>query len=122
MFPQYHTSADNLGFVAPERLIESLRVLIDVVEALDGNQTYVNLAPDGEPQLGSRGLYRALGGTQIADLQLALLWVLNLSDARHSLLDIAERANMPFSTIRAAADLLSGHGLLSLHTTRHDTT
>jgi aminopeptidase-like protein len=114
MFPQYHTSADNLEFVAADRLLESLRVLTDVVDVLDGNQRYVNLAPFGEPQLGSRGLYRALGGTQIADLQLALLWVLNLSDARHSLLDIAERAHMPFRTIRAAADLLISHGLLSL--------
>ena len=112
-FPQYHTSLDNLSFISPDRLSESLRVLTAVLDALEGNQTYRNLAPFGEPQLGSRGLYRTLGGTQIADLQLALLWVLNLSDGRHSLLDIAERARMPFSTIRTAADLLSGHELLS---------
>jgi aminopeptidase-like protein len=112
-FPQYHTSADNLSFIDPARLGESLRVLTDILSALEGNQTYLNLAPCGEPQLGSRGLYRALGGTSIADMQLALLWVLNLSDARHTLLDIAERAHMPFSTIRTAADLLFQHGLLS---------
>ncbi|MEY4579356.1 MAG: hypothetical protein RL701_4059 [Pseudomonadota bacterium] len=112
-FSQYHTSADNLSFIEPERLGESLRVLTDIVSALEGNETYLNLAPHGEPQLGSRGLYRALGGTSIADMQLALLWVLNLSDARHSLLDIAERARMPFSTIRTAADLLLQNGLLS---------
>ena len=35
---------------------------------------------------------------------MALLWVLNLSDGRHSLLDIAERAEMPFTAVRAAAD------------------
>lgn len=112
-FPEYHTSADNLGFVSPERLGESLRVLAGVLDVLDGNQTYVNLEPYGEPQLGSRGLYRATGGTHIADLQLALLWVLNLSDGRHSLLDIAETSRMPFASIRVAADLLSSHGLLS---------
>jgi aminopeptidase-like protein len=112
-FPEYHTSADNLGFVSPERLGESLRVLAGVISVLEGNQTYVNLEPYGEPQLGSRGLYRATGGTQIADLQLALLWVLNLSDGRHSLLDIAETSRMPFATIRVAADLLSSHGLLA---------
>ena len=55
---------------------------------LDGNRTMRNLEPYGEPQLGARGLYGALGGTNIADAQLAMLWVLNLSDgapqpARH---------------------------------------
>ena len=45
---------------------------------------------------------------------MALLWVLNLSDGRHSLLDIAERAEMPFTAIRAAADALCATDLLSL--------
>ena len=112
-FAEYHTSLDNLSLVSPDRLSESLRILTAILDGLEGNQTYRNLAPWGEPQLGSRGLYRTLGGTQIADLQLALLWVLNLSDGRHSLLDIAERAHMPFPTIRTAADLLSRHELLS---------
>jgi len=112
-FREYHTSADNLDFVSGERLHESLRILSDILAVLDGDHTYTNLQPYGEPQLGSRGLYNAIGGTQIADLQLALLWVLNLSDSQRSLLDIAERAHMPFSTIRTAADLLLQHELLS---------
>jgi aminopeptidase-like protein len=32
----------------------------------------------------------------------ALLWVLNLSDGRHSLLDIAERAGLGFQPVRQA--------------------
>jgi aminopeptidase-like protein len=111
-FPQYHTSADNLQFVAPEHLHASMCVLYNVIETLDRNRSYQNVQPFGEPQLGKRGLYQALGGTNIADLQLALLWVLNLSDGRHSLLDIAERSRMPFSTIRIAADMLVAHALL----------
>jgi aminopeptidase-like protein len=53
-----------------------------------------------------------MGGTDIPNLQLAILWVLNLSDGRHTLLDIADRAQMEFSSIRAAADLLVEHDLL----------
>lgn len=112
-FREYHTSGDDLSFVSPERMEESFRILQSIVEALDGNAAYRNRSPFGEPQLGRRGLYRALGGTNIPDLQLALLWVLNLSDGEHTLLDIAERSNMAFSTIRAAADLLIEHGLLA---------
>jgi aminopeptidase-like protein len=112
-FPEYHTSGDNLSFVAPARLSESLGVLRGIVELLEGNGRYVNRAPWGEPQLGRRGLYRAVGGTDIPNLQLALLWVLNLSDGSCSLLDVAERSRLPFTTIRAAADVLVEHDLLA---------
>jgi aminopeptidase-like protein len=113
-FPEYHTSADNLSFVSGERMVESLRVLRGVLDVLCGNARYVNLAPYGEPQLGRRGLYQAMGGSNIPDLQLALLWVLNLSDGCHTLLDIAERSRMEFHAIRAAADLLLAHQLLAV--------
>jgi winged helix-turn-helix protein len=42
---------------------------------------------------------------------MALLWVLNLSDGDFSLLDIAERAKMPFVAIKHAANRLSAAGL-----------
>jgi len=113
MFPEYHTSADDLGFVSADRLAESLAVVRGIIDVLEGNRRYRNLAPDGEPQLGKRGLYRATGGTSIPDLNLAMLWVLTLSDGRHSLLDIAERAQLPFATIRAAADHLHAAELLA---------
>jgi aminopeptidase-like protein len=112
-FPEYHTSADDLAFVSSDRLVESLRVVRGVVEVVQRNATYRNLAPYGEPQLGRRGLYCATGGSDIPDLQLAMLWVLNLSDGRNTLLDIAERAHVDFTAICAAADLLLQHGLLA---------
>jgi aminopeptidase-like protein len=112
-FPEYHTSADNPSLVSAEHMAESLCVLRDLIDLLQANTSYQNLAPWGEPQLGKRGLYQALGGTNIPDLQLALLWVLNLSDGQHTLLDIAERSGMSFRSIRAAADLLHQHALLS---------
>ncbi len=112
-FPEYHTSADNLDFVSPERLAQSLTVLETVVAVLEGNRAYRNLVPDAEPQLGRRGLYRATGGSDVPSLELALLWVLNLSDGQHTLLDIAERAGLPFSSVRAAADRLLSAALLA---------
>jgi aminopeptidase-like protein len=111
-FPEYHTSADDLSFVSPERLAESFAVLESIIEVLDKNRRYRNLAPYGEPQLGRRGLYRTQGGTDIPDLQMTLLWVLNLSDGTHSLLDIAQRAKLDFKAVSAAADLLHRNGLL----------
>lgn len=112
-FPEYHTSADNLDFVSGERMLEAYGVLADILRLLDENRTYRNLEPWGEPQLGKRGLYRALGGNTIPDLQLAMLWVLNLSDGKHSMLDIVERSKLEPEALLVAARLLREHGLIA---------
>lgn len=111
-FPEYHTSADNLGFISAERLAESYGVLRGALELLEHDRYYVNQQPYAEPQLGKRGLYRAVGGTTIPGLQFAMLWVLNMSDGKHSLLDVVERSGLGFREVRAAAELLVEHGLL----------
>jgi aminopeptidase-like protein len=112
-FPEYHTSADNLGFIAPAHLESSYRMIAGLIAVLEDNLTYRNTSPKGEPQLGKRGLYGAIGGDESsAANNMAMLWVLNLSDGRHCLLDIAERADLPFTTVRDAAAVLLQHGLL----------
>ncbi len=113
-YPQYHTSADDLDLVRPECLAQSVRRYLEVFEVLEGNALYVNLSPRCEPQLGRRGLYDALGGRRdAAAAQLAMLWVLNLSDGRHTLLGIAERAQLRFRAVREAAAALEAAGLLA---------
>jgi aminopeptidase-like protein len=112
-FPEYHTSADDLEFVRPEALADSLAVYLSVIHILENDARYISLNPKCEPQLGRRGLYRTLGGFPHAgQLELAMLWVLNLSDGHHSLLDIAERAALSFESILQATRSLNQHGLL----------
>lgn len=112
-YPEYHTSGDNPDLVAPESMVDTLTVLREAVAVLDANGHYVNLSPYGEPQLGRRGLYDSLGGRSDAkQAQLAMLWVLSFSDGEHSLLDIAERAGLPFDSVAAAATALADAGLL----------
>jgi len=112
-YPEYHTSADNLDFVRPEYLGESFSQCLTGLMVLDHNRTFLNQNPHCEPQLGKRGLYKPIGGdSDKAKKEMALLWVLNLSDGRHSLLDIAERSSQDFGTIHAAAEVLVDHSLL----------
>lgn len=112
-FPEYHTSADDLDFIRPEHLASSYGILSAVIDVIEGNWTPLNLSPKGEPQLGRRGLYAAMGGDKSTGLNaMALLWVLNLADGGNDLLAIADRAGMPFASIAAAAELLKAHGLL----------
>jgi len=113
-FPEYHTSADDLSFIAPEHLEFSLRIVANAIDVLERDRRWLNTAPKGEPQLGKRGLYHAIGGDSGSYAKnMAMLWVLNLSDGEHTLLDIAERARMPFAVVADVADVLAQNGLLS---------
>jgi aminopeptidase-like protein len=112
-YPEYHTSADDPSFVRAESLADSLSAYLSVLAILEGNARYRNTEPFGEPQLGRRGLYGAMGGyADPGRLQMAMLWVLNQSDGGPTLLDIAERSDLPFGLIRDAADALLAKGLL----------
>ncbi len=113
-FPEYHTSADNLDLVREEALADSLDTFRAILAILEREETWLNLSPRCEPMLGRRGLYGALGGrSDTKDRQMAMLWVLNLSDGRHGLLDIAETSGLPFGLIADVADVLAAHDLLA---------
>ena len=112
-YPEYHSSADNLDFIKPDSLSQSYARCVEVFDLLEGNRTFMNQNPKCEPQLGRRGLYRSIAGQQDKQMQeLALLWVLNWSDGHHSLLDIADRADVSFHNVRSAAKALLEVGLL----------
>jgi aminopeptidase-like protein len=112
-FPEYHTSADNLDFVHPESLADSLGKCVAVMDLIEHNRKFVNRNPKCEPQLGARGLYQSLGGgPDRREKEMALLWVLNLSDGDHALLDIAERSALPFHVVQEAAEALCASGLV----------
>lgn len=113
-FPEYHSSADNLDLVRADALEDLLQAFRAVFEILERDRAYLNLSPKGEPQLGRRGLYAAIGGrSDTKDFQMALLWVLNQSDGGPTLLDIAERAGLSFALIAEAAAALEAAGLLA---------
>jgi aminopeptidase-like protein len=113
-FPEYHTSADNLKFITPAALGHSLAMYLAVLEELESSRKYLNQNPHCEPQLGKRGLYRALGGfAEAGQLELAMLWVLNQSDGEHSLADIAEQSQLSREVIDRAAELLTQSDLLT---------
>jgi len=119
-YEEYHSSADNLDFVLPDKLGDSFAAIVEIFELLEGNDIYQNLNPMCEPQLGRRGLYDEIGPDQ-----LAMLWVLSLSDGEHTLLDIAELSELEFESVRTAAVALKKFGLVGRvnrgHTRRRQT-
>jgi aminopeptidase-like protein len=113
-FPEYHTSADNLDFVKPLFLAESFQLILNIFNELETAEKYMNLNPKCEPQLGKRGLFKAIGGQSKAkDYQMALLWMLNLSDGTYSVEDIAKKSGLSKETLKEATDALLNVNLLS---------
>ena len=112
-YPEYHTSADNLEFIRVNALEDSYHKCASALNILDSNGVYLNQNPKCEPQLGKRGLYQSVGGQSHAKFdEMAILWVLSLSDGSSSLLDIAERSGYSFETIKNAAQILLQSNLL----------
>jgi aminopeptidase-like protein len=113
-FSGYHTSADDLERIRPDALAEAVDTCLELVEVLETNHRPLNLSPFGEPQLGRRGLYRSAGGAVATpDDERALLWVLNQADGSSTLLDIAQRSELPYAVLRSAAERLERAGLVA---------
>lgn len=113
-FPEYHTSADDLSFVDQAQLTHSATTVLRLLGAVDGDDTFRNLTPYGEPRLGARGLYRGTGGAiDRRSYEMAVLWVLSLSDGHHDLMAIAEASELEMGAVVEAADQLMGAGLLA---------
>jgi len=115
-FPEYHTSADNLSLLSGDQLLEAADVVCEILTTMDRNRAFESLAPEGEPQLGRRGIYRAMGGGGDPEVrQYAMLWLLQAGDGSHTLLDVAQRSGIAFDDIHAAAVVLEQHALIEWH-------
>ncbi len=113
-YPEYHTSADDLDFVKAGSLGDTFHTLLGILEALEKNRKYMSQNQKCEPQLGKRGLYKTTGGEKMGKHdELAMLWLLNLSDGRHSLLDVSERSGQKMDSVIRAAETLCECGLIS---------
>ena len=113
-FPEYHTSADNLDLIRPEYLASSFDIIADAINTIENNHDAVlSHQQMCEPQLGKWGLYDVLRQQSTQTDLMTLLWVLNLADGTRSLLDIAERADAPFSKVFRAFQILKSKGLVA---------
>lgn len=114
-YPEEHTSADNLDLISEASLAEAWLTVLQMIEAIEWDQRWINTSPKGEPQLGRRGLYRQSGGyyDHVPERHLALLWMLQLSDGQQSLLEIAQRSGLAPGLLAACASDLHRAGLLA---------
>lgn len=111
VYPEYHTSADDLTLVTPRGLQGGFEALRDCVEALEHDRRWRAVHPC-EPQMGKRGLYSSLGTRSIAEAVKTRMDILAYADGR-SLLDIAEILNRPIGDLVPYVEELAAHGLIT---------
>lgn len=110
VYPEYHTSADDLSLVTPAGLQGGFEVLRDCLAALEADRRWRAVHPC-EPQMGRRGLYASLGTRSIAEAVKTRMDILAYADGR-SLLEIAETLGRPIAELVPFVDELSAHDLI----------
>jgi aminopeptidase-like protein len=114
-FLQYHTSADNLDFVTEDALNESLEMYLKVIKGIEGNKVFKNNNPYTVPKFDKRGLYRTLGSQRKKEEEVYRMgWLLNYSNEKNSLIDIAEEVDTSILNLIETSKKLEKEGLLTL--------
>ncbi len=105
MYPEYHTSADDMSLISPEGLQGAYDVMVKVISALENNYYYRMLCK-GEPQLGKRGLYPTISKKGSYDSIRALKNLIAYADGKNDLIDISNIINVPVDKLIAIKDKL----------------
>ena len=111
-YPEYHTSLDNLeNVVTPEGLEGGYWAIRKAIEAIERNKNYKTTVLC-EPQMSKRGLYPTLSirnGNKEVNLMMNFI---SFCDGKSSLLEIADKLNMPIWDLYGLADELYSHNLI----------
>lgn len=110
-YPEYHTSADDMGLISPAGLQGSYDVLTGWIRAMEHNKKY-KVTVLGEPQLGKRGLYPTISQKGSYDEVKAMVDFITYADGRNDLFDISGRINVPVDVLIPIACKLEENELI----------
>ncbi len=105
VFPEYHTSADNLDFISTGGLQGSFDVMKKVIDALEYNRNF-KVTTLGEPQLGRRGLVPTMSDKTTYQQTLALKDLIAYADGTNDLIDISNIIGVPVDRLIPLIDKL----------------
>jgi len=110
-YPEYHTSLDDLSLVTPAGLQGAYEVLRECIELIENNRVYRTTCV-GEPQLGRRGLYPAIGSKDTYAQVSDMINLLAYADGSNDLIDISTITGVPTRRLYPVIDKLAAAGLL----------
>jgi aminopeptidase-like protein len=112
MYPEYHTSLDNLeNVVTPQGLNGGYWAIRKAIEAIEKNKKY-KVTVLCEPQMGKRDLYSTLGNQTLDKETELMMNFISLCDGQSSLLEISDRLNVPIWDLYILVEKLENHSLI----------
>ncbi len=135
-YDEYHTSKDNLDFISPEDLLESVKRYLKAIDLLEKNRTYKRVDPHCEFKLDRHNLSPTIGGQKkqpthlddesheafsyelevdesiSGDVYDAIQWLMFGCDSKTSLFQLAEKSGMSVDILYQAAQKLRTAELL----------
>lgn len=114
-YEEYHTSLDTKEFMRIGSLVESAEIIEQVLRILEYAGYYMNQNPYGEPMMSKRDLYPTMnkpGQSTERDFTRQMMRILNYSDGNYSIVEIAERYDMPVEEFELAVRTLTESDLL----------
>ncbi len=111
VYPEYHTSADNMDLISPDGLAGSYDVMVQCIDALEHNAKY-RITTLGEPQLGKHGLVPTMSSKETYRETLILKDICAYADGTNDLIALSEWIQKPIREVIPAIDQLKEAGLL----------
>jgi aminopeptidase-like protein len=113
VYPEYHTSADDMSLISPEGLNGTYEMMVKVINALEYNYHYV-LTCCGEPQLGKRGLYPTISQKGSYNAVKATVDLLAYADGKNDLIGISDLIHQPVDVLIPIIDKMRANDLLRI--------
>jgi aminopeptidase-like protein len=114
-YPEYHTSLDDLqNVVTPKGLNGGYWVIKKAIEAIEKNKKY-KVTVLCEPQMGKRGLYPTLSSKKSGEQVKLMMGFISLCDGSTSLIEIADRLNVPIWDLYDLINKLKSYNLIDVN-------
>jgi aminopeptidase-like protein len=94
VYPEYHTSLDNLDLISPLGLEGGFEAIKRAIECIEMNCLPL-IQTLGEPQLGKRGLYPNTSIKGSANHVRIMMNLLSYCDGQHDLIEISNKIDIP---------------------------
>lgn len=111
LYPEYHTSLDDLSILSPESLNSSLEMMKLTINVLEANES-PKLRSMGEPFMSKYGLYPTVSKKSLEIETKEMMNVLAYMDGEHDLLDIGAVTGIDIQRLLRLVDTLKLHGVI----------
>lgn len=111
VYPEYHTSLDNLTLISESALKDSLKFYEDLILEYERNRIPIARVY-GEPMLSKRSLRNPTGGGTLSIGEIAISQILAYADGRHDTKELSRMLGISSDDLKDILELCLQHELI----------